>query len=79
MESVTWVQILDEVVCISLFTNALEEGMNPSMNIWINTFPKCISTVKCKQPCLEFELWWPFPFPTTLTIKQEVPLAVVKY
>ena len=28
---VTWVQILDKAVCISLYVDALEKGMNPSL------------------------------------------------
>ena len=31
MESVDWVQILGEGVCISLHANTLEKGMNPSV------------------------------------------------
>ena len=31
MESVTQVQILEEIVCISLCANALWKGMNPSV------------------------------------------------
>ena len=31
MESATWVQILDEAVCISLHADALKKGMNPSI------------------------------------------------
>ena len=42
MESVTQIQILDKVVCISISTNALGKGMNPSVfqphpQQWINS------------------------------------------
>ena len=31
MESVIWVQILDDTVCVSICANALEKAMNPSV------------------------------------------------
>ena len=39
MESTTQVQILDKVVCISLYTNTLGKDINPSVHLillWIN-------------------------------------------
>ena len=49
MESVTWVQILEEAACISLCTNIIRKGMNMSV---LTNFGKIVGTV------FFFWLWW---------------------
>ena len=59
MELATRVQILDDTVCISLYANVLEKGMNPSVLL---SFPRecphgvMVKAMDCEIIVSEFEL-----------------------